>query len=346
MLRLPPDAESTAMARIFFATNRNPIGGEPPKNFGKRFSPDGLVNLRFGHAEVEGGRIVKIVVAREKLDVPPDALARGDLSAQQLGSTAVFELCRKEMMETGSDLLVYIHGFDFTFREAILRAAEIKAFYAEKPLLVFVFTWPGDGSKLPFLAYASDRDDARASGAALGRGLQKLAHYLRGTHPEDYCGRKMHILAHSMGNYALRHAVQAIESSSGGRIRRLFDQVLLMAADEDHDAFEADHKLKPLPKMCKRVSVYINPDDLALVVSDKTKGNPDRLGASGPLNSWSLPDKVSVVNCERAIDRRSDRTGHQYYRNNPTVRRDLIDVLNGADPVGRTFDPEKRWFFL
>lgn len=216
-------------------------------------------------------------------------------------------------------------------------------------MVVFVFTWPGDGSKFPFLAYASDRDDARASGAALGRGLEKLAHYLRGTHPEDYCGRKMHLLAHSMGNYALRHAVQAIDSSSGGRIRRLFDQVLLMAADEDSDAFDLDHKLKPLTKMCKRVSMYINPDDLALVISDRTKGNPDRLGASGPVNSWSLPDKVSVINCERVINKRNDKTGHQYYRNNALVMGDLIEVLNGTEPgtvSGRTFDPEKRWYFL
>lgn len=337
------------MARIYFATNRNPIGGEPPTNFGKRFGPDGLVNLRFGYADVTGGRIDKLHVAREKLDVPPDDLARGDLSKQKLGSVEIFEQVRMEMSKTASDMLVYVHGFDFTFREAIVRAAQLKEFYAGKPMVVFVFTWPGDGSKFPFLAYASDRDDARASGAALGRGLEKLAHYLRGTHPEDYCGQKMHLLAHSMGNYALRHAVQAIDSSSGGRIRRLFDQVLLMAADEDNDAFDLDHKLKPLAKMCKRVSVYINPDDLALVISDRTKGNPDRLGASGPVNSWSLPDKVSVINCERIINKRNDKTGHQYYRNNALVMGDVIEVLKGTEPgtvSGRTFDPEKRWYFL
>ena len=47
-----------------------------------------------------------------------------------------------------------------------------------------VFTWPSDGSMLPFKAYASDRDDARASGVALGRGLQKLASFLSGIRPE------------------------------------------------------------------------------------------------------------------------------------------------------------------
>ena len=339
------------MTRVYFGTNRNPTGGEPPTNFGKRFSTDGLVNLRFGYADVENGKFDKnkLFVAPEKLEVPEDDLARGDLSKQKLGSQAVFDQIRKDMIKGECDLLVYIHGFDFSFKEAITRAAQIKEFYAGKPMVVFVFTWPGDGSKFPFLAYASDRDDSKASGAALGRGLQKLAHYLRNTHPEEYCGQKLHIMAHSMGNYALRNAVQAIRKSAGTNIRRLFDQVLLMAADEDSDAFDVDHKLKPLTSMCKRVSVYINPDDLALVISDKTKGNPDRLGAGGPLNSWSLPDKVSVINCERIISSKNDKTGHQYYRNNGLVMQDVIEVLNGEETSaipGRNFNPEKRWYFL
>ena len=122
-----------------------------------------------------------------------------------------------------------------------------------------------------------------------------------------------------------------------------------MAADEDDDAFDHDHKLKPLPKLCKRVSIYTNPNDVALVISDRTKGNPDRLGAGGPRNSWSLPDKVSVVNCERIISKRNDKTGHQYYRNNGLVMQDVIQVLKGQETStipGRTFNPETRWYFL
>ena len=337
------------MTRVYFGTNRNPIGGEPPSNFGKKFSNDGLVNLRFGWADVEDNKIKKLKVAAEKLNVPAADLARGDLSNQKLGSDLVFDQVRKDMMAGECDLLVYVHGFDFTFTEAITRAAQIKEFYAGKPMVVFVFTWPGDGKKIPLLSYASDRDDAKASGAALGRGLQKLAHYLRGTSPKDYCGQSMHIMAHSMGNYALRHAVQAISKSAGKNIRRLFDQVVLMAADEDNDAFDHEYKLKPLTSLCKRISVYINPDDLALVISDKTKGNPDRLGAGGPVNSWSLPDKVSVVNCKRIISKRYDKTGHQYYRNNGLVMQDVLEVLGDADSkeiAGRTFDPETRSYLL
>jgi esterase/lipase superfamily enzyme len=308
-----------------------------------------LVDLRFGWADVENGKITALNVAEEKLDVPDADLDRGDLSKQKLGSEKVFDMVRADMIGREADLLLYIHGFDFTFRAAITRAAELAEFYAPRPLVIFLFTWPGDGSKLPLLAYASDRDDAKASGAALGRGMQKLAHYLRGTDPKNYCGQAMHLMAHSMGNYATRHAVQAVAASAGGNIRRLFDQVLLMAADEDDDALEVEFKLVPLTRMCKRVSVYINPEDLALVVSDTTKGNPDRLGAGGPRNSWAVPDKVSVVNVQKVTGFKEDKTGHQYYRLNTKVRDDVLRVLSGLDSgeiPGRTFNAEKRQYFL
>jgi esterase/lipase superfamily enzyme len=166
----------------------------------------------------------------------------------------------------------------------------------------------------------------------LGRGLQKLASFLKGTRPQEFCGQRVHLFAHSMGNYALRWAVQGIRSTAGSNIRRLLDQVVLFAADEDDDAFELDHKLRSLPDMARQVTVYHNDEDKALVISDRTKRNPDRLGAGGPRNSRALPDKVAVVDCEPVIRLKDDPTGHQYYRLDKTVKQDVVAVLNGVRP--------------
>lgn len=330
------------MVTIYFATNREPNDHKNPTDFGSAFSSKGLTDLRFGRAEVTGEKLDKYVlhVAPEKLEVPMDKALRGDLSGQVLGSTALFEEIREAMRRGKQDAMLSIHGFNYTFGEALQRTAELTRFYARRPMVWILFTWPSDGSMLPFKAYASDRDDARASGVALGRGIQKLAHHLRGTNPQDYCGQNVHMLAHSMGNYALRHAVQSIRSSAGANIRRLFDQVIMMAADEDDDAFELEHKLAPLPQLARRITLYTNPGDKALVVSDVTKGNPDRLGASGPRNARQLPDKVTVVNVEDVIQPVKDATGHQYYRTSPAVRRDVLDVLDGIAPQ----DIRKRGF--
>ena len=336
--------------RIYFGTNRDPDDPQHPTTFGERFSRHGLTDLRFGWADFAGGQTqdYSLFVAPEKMEVDPARASVGDLSQQVLGSRVVFEAVRQEMVNGACDCVVSIHGFDYTFADALRRTAELKAFYGARPMVWCVFSWPSDGSLLPFKAYASDRDDARASGVALARGLLKLADFLHGTRPQDYCGRSLHIVAHSMGNYALRWAVQAIRAQVP-QLRRFFDQILLFAADEDDDAFELDYKLAPLPDLARRVTLYFNPDDKALLISDVTKGNPDRLGAGGPRNARALPDKVSLVDVEPVLDFDADPTGHQYYRLNDRVRADALAVFDGVaspDVPGRQYLPERRAYRL
>ena len=337
--------------KIYFATNRDPNKADAPTDFGTRFSASGLTDLRFGSAEVTGSKFDKYVldVAPEKLDVGLDKALVKDLSGQVLGSRQVFEAMRAEMVANKQDCMVFIHGFNVSFKQALQRCAQLKQFYTGRPMTWLVFTWPSDGSMLPFKAYASDRDDARASGVALGRGLQKLASFLSGTRPEDYCGQNVHLMTHSMGGYALRWAFQSIRGGSGGNLRRLLEHILMFAPDEDDDAFELEHKLQALPDMARRLSLYHNAGDLALVTSDVTKGNPDRLGAAGPRNARALPDKVNVVDCEPVTSRRQDPDGHGYYCLNTTVRQDVLAVLNGQAPVDiktRRYLPELRTYRL
>lgn len=337
--------------RIYFATNRDPDDLDRPTDFGNHFSPNGLTDLRFGSAEVSGPKLdrYKLDVAPEKLDVGLDNAWRNELGEQVLGSQAVFEQVRAEMVANRQDCMVFIHGFNVSFKDAITRTAQLKQFYTGRPMTWLVFTWPSDGSMLPFKAYASDRDDARASGVALGRGLQKLASFLHGSRPEDFCGQRVHLMTHSMGGYALRCALQSILGNNRSGLRRLLEHILMFAADEDDDAFELAHKLQPLPDMARRVSLYHNAGDLALVTSDVTKGNPDRLGAAGPRNARALPDKVSVVDCEAVLSFRQDPQGHGYYARNATVRQDVLSVLAGNAPIdikGRQYQPDTRTFRL
>ncbi len=337
--------------RIYFATNRNPDSVDLPTDFGSLFSPHGLTDLRFGSAEVTGAKLDRYTldVAAEKIDVGLAKAHRNQLDDQVLGSQAVFEQVRAEMVAHRQDCMVFIHGFNVSFQEAISRTAQLKQFYGGRPMTWLVFTWPSDGSLLPFKAYASDRDDARASGVALGRGLQKLASFLHGSRPEDDCGQRVHLMTHSMGAYALRWALQSIRSANGSSLRRLLEHIVMFAADEDDDAFELDHKLQALPEMARRVSLYHNACDLALVTSDATKRNPDRLGAAGPRNARALPDKVSVVDCEPVLNFKQDPKGHTYYATNRSVRQDVLLVLDGSasiDIKGRQYQADTRTFRL
>jgi esterase/lipase superfamily enzyme len=190
-----------------------------------------------------------------------------------------------------------------------------------------LFSWPSDGSMMPFIAYGNDRQDAAASGPAFARGLLKLADFLRGSTPAEACDHCLHLVAHSMGNYVLRHTVQEYIAQSPGRPARLFDQVFLMAADEDDDAFEYDYKLKQLPRLAKRVNVYFNNNDRAMAVSDKTKGNPDRLGDDGPRIPRSIPGKVTLIDTTAVV---KGIVEHSYFLDTPKVVTDMQKVLVGT----------------
>lgn len=115
------------------------------------------------------------------------------------------------------------------------------------------------------------------------------------------CGKKIHLVAHSMGTYVLRQAVQIFRDDEKPLLR-VFDSIFLMASDEDEDALERPDKLRPLTRLTKAVYVYHARDDRALIISDTTKTNPDRLGHDGPRNIQSLSERIMAVDCSDVSD--------------------------------------------
>ena len=115
------------------------------------------------------------------------------------------------MIGHARDTVIFIHGYNVSFKEALTSAAQLKQNFSQDAggpgVNVVLFSWRSDGWMKPFLAYANDRQDAAASGPAFARGLLKLADFLRGSTPEEACDHNVHLVAHSMGNYVLRHTV-------------------------------------------------------------------------------------------------------------------------------------------
>lgn len=320
------------MAKVYFATNRKPNRKKAPNDFGTGFSEDGLANLRFGMADVSGEDLdeFEIYLAPERLTVDYQRKVKGS-AGSVLGSKNVFGRVREKMVLYSRDTVVFVHGYNVSFKQALTSAARLKRNFSTSEggpgVNLVVFSWPSDGSMMPYIAYGNDRQDAAASGPAFARGLLKLADFLRGSTPEEACNHQLHLVAHSMGNYVLRHTLQEYLKQSSGRPVRLFDQVFLMAADEDDDAFEHAYKLKSLPRLAKRVNVYFNNNDRAMAVSDKTKGNPDRLGDDGPRVPRGIPGKVSLVDVTPVVD---GLVEHSYFLDTPKVVSDMREALAGT----------------
>ncbi|MDT8364545.1 MAG: alpha/beta hydrolase [Nitrosomonas sp.] len=306
------------MSTIFFATNRNPNDSQAPTSFGSGFSDTGLGDLRFGQVEVKKGKL-----DAQSIQILPDN--------PKDGSEALFDQLRKTMRSDCTDALVFIHGFNVSFKAAVEAAARMGDRYlkASSNLYqpnIFVFSWPSDGQ---ISHYFNDRHDAEASGYAFARGLMKLSHFLHGATRHEACQQKINLIAHSMGNYVLRHTLQqAKKITSGESLSRIFDNIVLVAADEDNDTFEFDHKLAQLPDLAQRVTVYFNKGDMALTVSDYTKGNPDRLGHDGPRKPHEIPAKIVLIDASDVVKGINE---HAYYVDNNKVAKDIVAVLQGQN---------------
>ncbi len=333
------------MAEVYFFTNRNLVpdygksGTNPPPGFGGGLvgakKPGGSLKnagyfgggfsggIRFGRAEVTDYGTIS-----EKPEIFYEDVEDPNPDKHILGSQELFDNLHKIMQEKETDTMFYIHGFNTTFEESLTKAAALKRWFEDggEKMNWLVFSWPSDGK---LLAYRSDRDDAKDSATAIKRGLLKAADFIKKMRKEQLCKQKIHLMAHSMGAYALGQALAVMYPE---KPMQLFDQILLIAADTDTDALEKRRGLGFLEHLGQRVSIYYNAEDKVLEWSDRYKGNPARLGAKGPSRPCKLPRMFTQIDCTAVIDHQAgaDFFEHSYHRNNEYVRRDMINVLRGV----------------
>ncbi len=257
------------------------------------------------------------------------------------GSTAMFNELKTQMMQS-SDVLVYVHGFNVSWHAAVGSALALQEMLNRsgvgddtQRVVVVLFTWPSDGMMMPFVSYKSDRTEAKSSGNALARGILKLRDFLislRGRikeSGEELCDQDIHLLCHSMGNYVLQNSIPRISQfTPGTALPRLFDQIFLCAPDVDDDVFEQGKPLVSLNDLANMVTVYYNKGDVAMYISDYTKGNPERLGTGGAARPELLHHKIHQVDCTPIV---KGIVEHSYYLDG-RVNDDIKLSIDGYEP--------------
>jgi esterase/lipase superfamily enzyme len=350
---------------LYYATNRNHIGERwSPDSYGQDFSSDRANNLRFGKVcvEVSANKVKEYLNSTvDKRSGDGESLASyiekklrkkhlitafeepknlADVTTTQLPSVKVFQALKKQM-ETRQDLVIFIHGFNVDWFEAVASALALELMLnrhslnneEQKDTCVFLFSWPSDGAMMKNKAYLSDRNDARDSSIAVARGFLKLRDFLmtlRPTHKDPAikeCGQQLHLLCHSMGNYVLQHALVSLDKlNNQKRFPQLFQHIFMCAPDVDDNIFEEERPMVNLHRLAKQVTVYYNNGDLAMYISDYTKGNTDRLGHNGTARPSQLHNKVSQVNCSKIV---GGITEHSYYLW-ATVNEDIRQSIDGV----------------
>lgn len=357
---------------LYFATNRKHEGSDRwnPKSYGKLFSSDGHENLRFGELELnyddkkanthirhkfKDGRVgdgeklgVYLAECAENAKIKAyedlTSSAEAPIDFENNSSTRFFRNLKQHMTK-GADVVIYIHGYNVEWEEAVGSAAALQMMLnskkraSDKGVMVVLFTWPSNGSNMPYAAYKSDRVDARDSGKSIGRGLLKLRDFLVKLHKDakseqdQLCYGSIHLLCHSMGNYVLENAMisKVLGYAGGSRLPRIFDQIFMCAPDVADDVFE--HNLSRLHEMANYVTIYYNNGDFAMNLSKYSKHFDDRLGHTGNARPALIHNKVHQVDCSPIV---RGFVEHSYYQW-ATVNEDIQMSIAGI-----SFDDPSR----
>jgi pimeloyl-ACP methyl ester carboxylesterase len=157
--------------------------------------------------------------------------------------------------------LVFVHGFNSSFEDAVDRAVVIKHRLRYDGMLI-LFSWPSESHNLPSPStYSRDSASADQSVLALRRFLTTLAER---TDPS-----RVHLIAHSMGSRVLAGALEAGVLPRTGRYRnRQFASVSFLAPDIDANVFK-DRVVPTVHRNAARISLYATEGDRALAGSQE-----------------------------------------------------------------------------
>jgi esterase/lipase superfamily enzyme len=202
--------------------------------------------------------------------------------------------------------LFFLHGYNVTFEDAAVRAAQIG--YDLKVLgATAFFSWPSRGS---VAAYPADEASIEASERAITDFLGDFS---------ANCGaEKVHVIAHSMGNRGLLRALQRIAANAETQGKVKFGQVFLAAPDVDRDLFLDLARL--YPEHSERTTLYASNGDMAVHLSSKLHDAP-RAGYFTPYTVAPGIDTVAVPDFD------VDLLGHSYFARAEALLHDIHDLI-------------------
>lgn len=319
----PVVTREARVAEILYVTDRKEVAeGREAKGAKKRaarYGDDrersGELNYGMAGACVPGDHRIGEDLA-EKADASCAALKDGASGAPGAGETrgldhdAFFgELDKRlEGMEP-REILVFVHGYNFRFEEAVRWAGQLKAdldFVGP----VILYSWPSLASTLK---YVPDATNAEWSTVHLEGFLEELAARAPGS--------AIHLLGYSLGGSALLEALERIRKRHEEAPVRLFAEIVFAAPDVDADVFR--QAAPSAAQLGRRVTLYVSANDRVLGASARLHEYPRAGDSEYEIVSANGVDTID------ATEARTDRWHHNYFIRSREVLGDLHGVLDG-----------------
>ena len=257
-------------------------------------------------------------------------------AAYDARSTAMRSEVSARMRANGqSRVLVYIHGVDNEFDDAINTLATIWH-YAGRQSLPVAYSWPAGNSGL--FGYFRDSEAGAFSVFHVKEFLRLLASV-----PEV---DQIDIVAHSRGNAVVMEALREliIEARASGRDAQKtlkLGMLVMAAADIDVGVMRQRMVAERVGQAFEQINIYANPDDQALRLSS-IFGKATRIGGRD-VDSFTPEDlasfeRIGTVNTI-LVQEAGGRYGHSYFRDNPAVLSDIVLALRSRSLPGTAFRP-------
>ncbi len=172
-----------------------------------------------------------------------------------------------EAQETDGRVLIFVHGYNVRFADAVFSLAQITE---DLPVVAapVLFSWPSRGA---LLGYLYDRESATYARDAFEMVLTEAV--------ESDNVSQITILAHSMGSWITMETLRQM-SIRNGRVSEKIVDVVLAAPDLDIDVFE--QQFLALGEDRPYFTFLVSRDDRALGLSRLLAGREQRLGSIDP----------------------------------------------------------------
>lgn len=217
--------------------------------------------------------------------------------------------------------VVFIHGYNVSFEDAAIRAAQIGCDLSIEGAMSF-YSWPSRGT---LDGYFADEATIQYSAKFITEFLEQMA--------ELADAEKVHVIAHSMGNRAAYEAVREIVDRAQARRRIPFSQFILAAPDVDADYFR--QFAAAYARVATRATMYVSDRDKAVWASRVVHGEA-RVGLAPPIHVVTGIDTVHAGRVDESI------LGHGYVASAWQLLNDMHQMIHlDAEPEKRSWVKRK-----
>lgn len=305
----PPPAQA-----LWVSTRARVAAEAPAERLGS-----GRGSLRYGSCRVVYGSRPVMERLAGSLDFYLPAHSERVAAVRTLAPPAFWEQLRGAG-EAPARIVVFVHGYSYTFDRACRRGAALQRSLGPVPLLLF--SWPSAGNPA---AYNADV-------AAMEWSVPRLTLLLRELHAR-YPEAELALAAHSLGARGALWTLERLQLQDAAA--PLLDQLVLIAPDIDAASFL--ERLPLVQPLFRQLTVYASADDTPLAVSARLHGHP-RLGQAG--------DALVVDPGFETIDvsalRRYHPSAHEYYYFHPVAGADVVELLRTGAPASARRLPRPR----